>query len=116
MPETCGYFPGPGGTPLYGGFPADGAIIDSTSSHYAYPELAVSVIEGHEIAIGEFTGGNSLEVAYAGISPGEVFGLLQVNFRVPDTLPSDPVSPAFLYVSLQIGSAASGWVPIHVAR
>jgi uncharacterized protein (TIGR03437 family) len=95
-------------------FPADGAIIADTSSIFTYPQLAVSVLARYQNPLGVFIG-ESLEVAYAGISPGEVFGLLQVNFRIPEALPSSAASSGSLYVSLQIGSAASGWVPIHVA-
>jgi uncharacterized protein (TIGR03437 family) len=102
------------GAAFSGDFPADGAIIADTSSIFTYPELAVSVLARHQNPLGVFIG-ESLEVAYAGISPGEVFGLLQVNFRMPETFPSDAASSGSLYVSLQVGSAASGWVPIHVA-
>jgi uncharacterized protein (TIGR03437 family) len=95
-------------------FPTDGAIIADTSSIFTYPQLAVSVLARYQNPLGVFIG-ESLEVAYAGISPGEVFGLLQVNFRLPEALPSFAASSGSLYVSLQVGSAAGGWVPIYVA-
>jgi uncharacterized protein (TIGR03437 family) len=75
--------------------------------------LAVSVLARYQNPLGVFIG-ESLEVAYAGISPGEVFGLLQVNFRIPEALPASAASSGSLYVSLQVGSAASGWVPMYV--
>jgi uncharacterized protein (TIGR03437 family) len=94
-------------------FPTDGAIIADTSSIFTYPQLAVSVLARYQNPLGVFIG-ESLEVAYAGISPGEVFGLLQVNFRIPEALPASAASSGSLYVSLQVGSAASGWVPMYV--
>jgi len=48
-------------------------------------------------------GGQPAEVLYAGSAPGLVAGLLQVNARVTDGIPSGDAVP----VVLSIGSASS---------
>jgi uncharacterized protein (TIGR03437 family) len=54
---------------------------------------------------------SSLEVLYAGDAPGDVSGVLQVNFRIPDRLPAAIVAIAFY---LQIGSSVSPVTLIYV--
>jgi len=88
-------------------FPADGTIVPISGSALSYPALPVSMV-----AVGPVAGGDSLEVDYAGDSPGEVFGLLQVNFRIPQSLAA---STGSLPVSLQVGAAISAPVSICVA-
>jgi uncharacterized protein (TIGR03437 family) len=95
---------GAGGTALYGELPSNGE-----------PGLPVSIIAGYELAEGEYAAGESLEVDYAGNAPGEFAGVLQINFRIPQTLTSKVASSGSLYVSLQVGAAGSLFVPIHVA-
>ena len=88
-------------------FPADGTIVPVTGSVLSYPELPVSMI-----AAGAVAGGDSLEVVYAGDSPGEVFGLLQVNFRIPQSVAAGASS---LTVELQVGAALSAPVSVYIA-
>ena len=47
-------------------------------------------------------GGIQAEIDYAGAAPGEIAALLQINARVPTTLPPGPES-----VVLRIGQANS---------
>jgi uncharacterized protein (TIGR03437 family) len=94
------------GAPNGGVFPVDGTIVPSSGSTLSYPALPVSVLAGYL---------DSLEVVYAGDSPGEVFGLLQVNFQVPQPLPSESAAAGSLVVSLQVGAAVSGTEWIYVA-
>jgi uncharacterized protein (TIGR03437 family) len=75
---------------------ADGSII---SSNLGFPLLPVSVI--HTLGLG----GDSLEVLYAGDAPGQVSGVMQVNFR----LPPFRYSQSFPVIcQLQVGAASSG--------
>ena len=82
--------------------PADGTIIPGAG---VQPALPVSMLAGND----------SLEVDYAGDSPGEVFGLLQVNFRIPQPLPSAAAASGSLAVSLQVGAAIGAPVSVYVA-
>jgi len=70
------------GVPVYGLFPVDGIVVPLSGGIVGQPALPFSVIAGYLN-----DGAESLEVDYAGASPGEVFGLLQVNFRIPPSLP-----------------------------
>jgi uncharacterized protein (TIGR03437 family) len=81
------------------GFPPDGTVIQA--GQLGHPALPVSILSG----------GQSLEVLYAGDAPDAVFGALQVNFRLPESFPSGATSVA---VQLQVGSAVSGGVSIYV--
>jgi uncharacterized protein (TIGR03437 family) len=87
----------PGGSPFF----ADGVIVPISGGTLSSPALPVSILFGDD----------SLEVVYAGDAPGEVFGLLQVNFRVPLPLPygvgAPNAEPGLLPVSLQVGTAIS---------
>ncbi len=80
----------------------DGYIIPGAG---VQPALPVSMLAGND----------SLEVDYAGDSPGEVFGLLQVNFRIPQPLPSAAAASGSLAVSLQVGAAIGAPVSVYVA-
>ena len=48
-------------------------------------------------------GGVDAEVSYAGAAPGLIAGVLQVNCRVPDNVPSGPTVP----VAITVGAASS---------
>lgn len=54
--------------------------------------------------------GMSAEVLYAGQAPELIAGLMQVNFRLPETLPSK----TYVTVAVQVGSAmsGSGWISV----
>jgi uncharacterized protein (TIGR03437 family) len=57
--------------------------------------------------------GAPLDVVYAGDAPGEILGVVQVNFRLPDQPPID--LPAGLYeFQLQVGAASSAPVGIYI--
>jgi uncharacterized protein (TIGR03437 family) len=81
----------------------DGAIVAPSGRSFLLPSLPVSMLAGND----------SLEVDFAGNAPGEVYGLLQVNFRIPQTLAA---SAGSLAVSLQVGAASGGAVSIYVAQ
>ena len=89
-----------------GGYPfADGTVVGDALADDVLP---VSVLSGND----------SLEVDYAGTSPDQVFGLFQVNFRLPQNLASAQHLTAFLdavSVQLQVGAAISAPVAIYVA-
>jgi uncharacterized protein (TIGR03437 family) len=94
--------------------PADGTIIPAATDALSYPPvLPVSVVAGFLLG-GEIgsAGNDSLEVDYAGISPGEVFGLLQVNFRIPQSVNANQ---GWLAIHLQVGAAIGAPVMIYVA-
>jgi uncharacterized protein (TIGR03437 family) len=90
------------GAPYAGLFPADGTIVPISGNLLTYPALPVSVLDRND----------SLEVVYAGDSPGEVFGLLQVNFRLPQSWPFETLGSQYMGVSLQVGAAigTSEWI------
>jgi len=98
------------GVPVYGVFPVDGIVVPLSGGIVGQPSLPFSVIAGYLNY-----GAESLEVDYAGASPGEVFGLLQVNFWIPPSLPSGGVTNGYLPLNLQIGDAMSARVYIYVA-
>ncbi len=89
----------------------DGFIISGAG---VQPALPVSMLAGYGLAGYGAAGSDSLEVDYAGDSPGEVFGLLQVNFRIPQPLPPT-LQNGSLWVNLQVGAAISAPVLIYVA-
>ncbi|MEP6535511.1 MAG: TIGR03790 family protein [Bryobacteraceae bacterium] len=62
------------------------------SSVYPKPVLPVSVQ----------LGGANAEILYAGAAPGQVAGLMQVNVRIPESMPSGRAS-----IILTVGNAAS---------
>ena len=107
------------GMPICGDCNVDGAIVPGVD-FLEYPVLPVSIIANYGRPSDGTTNSDSLEIDYAGPSPGEVFGLLQVNFRLPQPLPYGigPPSVEFdsLAVSLQVGSATSAGVLIYVAQ
>jgi len=90
------------GAPGNLGFPPDGTIEPTQLDLLRHPALPVSMIANND----------SLEVDYAGDSPGEVFGLTQVNFRLPQSLAPYTNS---LSVNLQVGAAIGAPVPVYVA-
>jgi uncharacterized protein (TIGR03437 family) len=55
----------------------------------------------------------SLEVLYAGDAPGDVAGVMQVNFRLPEKLPAYNGSYA---VALQVGGTLGGLAPVAVSQ
>lgn len=81
----------------------DGSIVAPSGRSFLPPSLPVSMLAGND----------SLEVDFAGNAPGEVYGLLQVNFRIPQTLAA---STGSLAVSLQVGAASGAAVSIYVAQ
>jgi uncharacterized protein (TIGR03437 family) len=67
----------------------DGAIANSV---YPKPVLPVSVS----------IGGINADVLYAGAAPGKVAGLIQINVRIPDSVPSGPIP-----ISMTVGTRTS---------
>ena len=53
----------------------------------------------------------SLNVLYAGVAPGVVCGVLQVNFLLADSFPEFTQG---IGVQLQVGPAISQWVYVYV--
>jgi uncharacterized protein (TIGR03437 family) len=80
-------------------FPPDGTVI--SSDQVGHPALPVSIVSG----------GQSLEVLYAGDAPGLVFGATQVNFRLPDSF---TVGTTSLQIQLQIGPSVSAVMLLYV--
>ena len=92
-----------------GTFPwADGLVIGKAFEPAILP---VSVLATMPQASGSGTG--SLYVQYAGDAPGDVAGAMQVNFRLPDTLPYISYT-GVMSISLQVGSALGGSAQIAV--
>ncbi len=88
------------------GFPADGTIVSAGS--LGAPALPVSVVA----APGAFSQAlDSLEVEYAGDAPGAVFGVIQVNFRLPEFFAPGTSS---YRIQLQVGGSLSDPVSIYV--
>lgn len=81
-----------------GGYP-DGSIVKSGA--LSKPALPISVLHGNSL----------VEVLYAGDAPGDVFGVLQVNFRLP---PQFGPNVTGIGIELQVGSSASNPVWIYV--
>ncbi len=93
-------------------FPPDGTVIEATEPFvYHVPALPVSIITGSVLA-----GYDSLEVDYAGDAPDEVFGAMQVNFQLPQPLPSAALTSGTLAVSLEVGGAIGDPVSIYIAQ
>ena len=69
----------------------DGQLI--TAPPYPSPILPLTVSIGQQVA----------EVLYAGVAPGSVAGILQINILVPETAPTGPTVP----VTFQVGDYAS---------
>lgn len=96
------------GAGLYSGagLPVDGAII--SAGPFVTPALPVSVVappSPSPLAL------YSLEVEYAGDAPGEVFGVMQVNFRLPEFFAPGTSS---YRIELQVGGSLSDPVSIYV--
>ena len=86
------------GAGLTGLLPPDGVVFQ-TGGGTDRPILPVSVLDVAD----------SLEVLYAGSAPGDVAGVMQVNFR----LPASP-DPSSFAVHLQVGDGLSDPVGIYV--
>jgi uncharacterized protein (TIGR03437 family) len=107
------------GAGAFDGDPAlvDGAIVPIPEAAASSPMLPVVVLFAGVPTCG-LTGGcllgadESLEVDYAGVSPGAVFGLLQVNFRLPQSVGS---TPNWRQVRLQVGAAIGEWATLELA-
>ncbi len=76
-----------------------GGIVSATNP--ARPVLPVSVT----------IGGRQAEVVYAGSVAGQIFGLLQVNARIPESTPAGAVP-----VELTIGASGSQTVNVYVRQ
>ncbi len=82
-----------------GGSFSDGALVP-LGIFYSYEEVL------------GISGLLSLEVEFAGAAPGQVAGVMQINFRVPSSLQPGPI---FAF-SFQIGSVPTGTVGISVSQ
>ena len=96
------------GAGLYNGnaYPTDGTIV--TASSLGYPALPVSILSTPS---GPSSRTDSLDVQYAGDAPDDVFGVLQVNFQLPDSFVAGTTATQ---IQLQVGSATSAPVSIYV--
>lgn len=94
----------------------DGAIVPIAEPVASFPMLPVFVLFGVPTCSAPgvclVAGYESLEVDYAGVSPGAVFGLLQVNFRLSQSVGS---IPSGAQVRLQVGVAEGAPVSVYVA-
>lgn len=95
------------GLPAGDVLPQDGTVVSAGSLRR--PALPISVLAPAGPSLANPA---SLEVLYAGDAPGAVFGVTQVNFRLPESLPPGSSS---LTVWLQAGAAISAPVSLHVA-
>ena len=86
----------------------DGGIMTGASPYGALP---VSVLWRPPVLGGSSMGWYSLDVLYAGAAPGDVCGVLQVNFRLPDSFPAFTEG---IGVQLQVGPAISQPVYVYV--
>lgn len=87
--------------PLTARPPADGALLQAcTSCLFAAPPAIIA----------NNAGSGAAETVYAGIAPGDVFGVAQINFRVPVH------TPPVVGIQLSVGSALSDSVPIYVGQ
>jgi uncharacterized protein (TIGR03437 family) len=92
------------GAAVYGG--TDGAVAFAPQPNGAW--LPVSVLGLFSPTI--IRGTTSLEILYAGQVLQSVIGLMQVNFRLPNPLPSG----RSYYIALQVGGAVSSpaWIAV----
>ena len=82
-------------------FPLDGTILQA-GGNPGEPLLPVAILSGPTGSL------SSLEVLYAGSAPGDVAGVMQVNFRLPE-------SPALPFgFQLQVGAMLSDRVGIYL--
>jgi uncharacterized protein (TIGR03437 family) len=81
-----------------------------------FPDGSLVPIEayGSSFSVWVVAGLRSLEVDYAGDAPGLVAGVMQVNFRLPDTLPGNTFGFGYPF-SLVIGGVESAASQIFVA-
>lgn len=82
--------------------PADGALLQ-TCTLCLFPEPPAIIAYGTSYGVAS-------ETVYAGIAPGDVYGVAQINFRVPVQNP--PVAE----IQLSVGSALSDSVQIYVGQ
>lgn len=92
------------GAAVYGG--TDGALAYAPQPNGAM--LPVSVLGLFSPTV--ISGSTSIEILYAGQAVQSVIGLMQVNFRLPNPLPSGKS----YYIALQVGGAVSGpaWIAV----
>jgi uncharacterized protein (TIGR03437 family) len=83
---------------------ADGAIV--TPNQLGSTALPVSIFSNLESPVAA-----PLEVLYAGDAPNEVWGVSQINFRLPGSFNPNAVP---VYVRLQVGSSISDPVSLYV--
>jgi len=86
----------------------DGGIMVGASP---LVELPVSVLWTPPILGGNPQERYSLQVIYAGAAPGDVCGVLQVNFRLAGSFPAYTQGVG---IQLQVGPAISQWVYVYV--
>jgi uncharacterized protein (TIGR03437 family) len=81
---------------------APGSVVSVWATGGGLPLLPVSVLWGP----------GSLEVLYAGNAPGLVYGVVQINFRLPSQ-PNVYPGPSF---QIQIGDAVSAPFSIYIEQ
>jgi uncharacterized protein (TIGR03437 family) len=81
---------------------ADGAVVPAGIYNTSEAVAILAFLPGQE----------SLEVLFAGDAPGLVAGVMQINFRLPDSLPRGDT----ITLSLEIGGVASSPVQIAVEQ
>jgi len=84
----------------------DGLVVGGSEVRDA--PLPVSVLAG---TVGG--GVSSLEIPYAGDAPGDVAGVMQVNFRLPESFPG--VAGTFQF-ALQAGGTLGGQASVAVSQ
>jgi uncharacterized protein (TIGR03437 family) len=89
--------------------PPDGTVVPASDPLYESP-LPVAVLNDPL----DGNPGASLEVLYAGDAPLLVLGVMQINFRLPESLPS-PSSAAFRF-ALQAGGTLGGVASVAVSQ
>jgi len=88
----------------------DGAVVMSGDPDLRFALLPVSVLSD-PMGLGP---GTSLDVVYAGSAPQEVYGVMQINFRLPEAFPD--TSSLTYRVALQIGGTIGGSASIAVGQ
>jgi uncharacterized protein (TIGR03437 family) len=79
----------------------DGLLITNQFREGFVPVSVLAELGGPNGSIGTA----SLEVLYAGDAPGDVAGVMQINFRLPESLPA---SYSTFTVTLQVGGTVGG--------
>jgi uncharacterized protein (TIGR03437 family) len=89
--------------------PPDGSVVPGSGQLYS-ALLPVAVLSDPL----DGSPGTSLEVLYAGDAPLLVLGVMQVNFRLPESLPA-PISDVFRF-ALQVGDTLGGVASVAVSQ